>query len=287
MASKKQAPATCLLFLLPHYPEFTKSQQKIADYISSHPNEVVRQSISEIAENTNSSEITVSRFCHKAGFSGLQDLKIALASEIFTPLETVVPDININDTMQEMATKVFLNTINSLQDTLKLLDFDAISKAADLIYNAHKIDVYGYGVSSAVTKDIENHLVRIAKPVIAFSDLHMQVTSAALLVPEDVVIVVSHSGANLDLMPAVRLAKGNGAKVILITSYANTPLSKLADIVLCGAGREVNYRSEATASRLVHLALMDLIYTALMLRDPDRFTNNMNKMRLEIAKRRL
>ena len=81
------------------------------------------------------------------------------------------------------------------------------------------------------------------------------------------------------VMPAVRLAKGNGAKVILITSYANTPLSKLADIVLCGAGREVNYRSEATASRLVHLALMDLIYTALMLRDPDRFTNNMRLSR--------
>jgi DNA-binding MurR/RpiR family transcriptional regulator len=287
MAALKQPPASCLLFLLPHYPSFTKSQQKIADYISDNAAEVVRQSISEIAENTDSSEITVSRFCHKAGFSGLQDLKIALASEIFTPLETVVPDIKANDSMQEMATKVFLNTINSLQDTLKVLDYTAISQAVEYIYNAHKIDVYGYGVSSAVAKDIENHLVRIAKPVISFADLHMQVTSAALLTPEDVVIVVSHSGANLDLCPAVKLAKSNGAKVILITSYKVSPLSKLADVVLCGAGREVNYRSEATASRLVHLAIMDLIYTGLMLKDPPRFTKNMNKMRLEIAKRRV
>ncbi|MCI1821086.1 MurR/RpiR family transcriptional regulator [Megasphaera sueciensis] len=287
MANSKQPPANCLLLLLSNYPYFTKSQQKIADYISENPHEAIRQSISEIAESTASSEITVSRFCHKAGFNGLQDLKIALASEIFTPLESVCQDINTYDTVQEIASKVFYNTINSLQDTLKDLDSEAVNKAIDLIYNAHKIDVYGYGVSSGVAKDIENHLLRYSKPVHAFSDLHMQVTSATLLTSEDVVIIVSHSGSNLDLITAAKLAKANHAKIIVLTSYKTSTLCKLADIILCGAGREVTYRSEATASRLVHLALMDIIYTGLMMKDPDKFTKNMNKMRLEIAKRRV
>lgn len=287
MVRSKQPPATCLLFLLPQYGSFTKSQQKIADYISEHPHEAIRQSISEIAENTGSSEITISRFCHQVGFNGLQDLKIALASEIFTPLESICQDIGLQDTLQEISSKVFFNTINSLQDTLKDLDYGAINQAIDLIYGAHKIDVYSYGVSSGVAKDIENHLLRYSKPVHAFSDLHMQVTSAALLDETDVVIIVSHSGANLDLIGTAKLARANHAKIIVLTSYKTSPLCKLADVVICGAGREVTYRSEATASRLVHLAIMDIIYTGLMIKDPEKFTKNMNKMRLEIAKRRV
>lgn len=277
---------SCLPFLISHYNKFTKSEQRIANYISKYPHDAIRQTISEIAENTRSSEVTVSRFCHKAGYSGLQDLKIALASEIFTPLESVCQEINTADSFQKIAIKVFSNITTGLQDTLKLLDFNAISRAIDAIYTAHKVDVYGLGISAVVAHDIENHLLRFAKPVRAFSDIHMQITSAALLSPEDVVIVISHTGSNLDLLQSVKLAKKNQATIIAITSYRNSPLNKIADIVIYGRGREVNYRAESTASRLVHLAIADLLYTGLVLKDPERFTNNVKKMRLEIAKRR-
>lgn len=286
MFSDSAFTASCLPFLAPYYKNFTKSERRIAEYISAKPYEAVRQTISEIAVHTDSSEITVSRFCRKAGFNGLQDLKIGLAAEIFTPLESVCQEISTSDSFEEIAGKLFANITDGLQDTMKLLDFEAVRRAVDTIDGARKIDVYGYGISSIVAHDIENHLLRFSKPVHAFSDVHVQVTSAALLTPEDVVIAISHTGSNLDLLESVKIAKRQGAAVIAITSYQHSPLSKVADIVLYGMGREVNYRSESTASRLVHLAIADLLYTGLIINNPERYTANVKKMRLQIAKRR-
>ncbi len=273
-------------FLLPYYNNFTKTEKRIAQYISNSPEEVVRQTISEIAENTDASEITVSRFCNKAGFSGLQDLKLSLASEIFTPLESVMQDIQQEDSCEEIAVKLFTNISDGLQDTLKIINYEAVEQAVEAIDQAYKIDIYAFGMSGVVAHDIENHLLRFAKPVRAFYDLQMQATSAVMLTEQDVVIAISHTGSNLDLMKSVELAKKSGATVIAITSHLNSPLSKISDIVLSGMGREVNYRSESTASRLVHLAICDLVYTKLITKNLDQYTQNVTKMRREIAKHR-
>lgn len=64
----------------------------------------------------------------------------------------------------------------------------------------------------------------------------MQAIAASLMGPEDVVLFVSYSGATRDMMDTLRLAKGNGAKVILLTHYDDAPGTALADVVLlCGA----------------------------------------------------
>lgn len=47
----------------------------------------------------------------------------------------------------------------------------------------------------------------------------MQAIAASLMGPEDVVLFVSYSGATRDMMDTLRLAKDNGAKVILLTHY--------------------------------------------------------------------
>ena len=64
----------------------------------------------------------------------------------------------------------------------------------------------------------------------------MQVMAANLMTERDVVLFVSYSGATRDLMETLRTAKANGAKILLITHYEDSPGAKLADIVLlCGA----------------------------------------------------
>lgn len=280
-------PNPCLPLLRSCYQNFTKSERRIADYIINYPYQVVQQTISEIAEETKSAEITVSRFCRKLGYSGLQSLKIALASEIFTPLESVCREVDPNDSLETIAAKLFNSISEGLQDTLKLLNFDALRQAVDIIHKARKIDVYGFAISAIIAHDIESRFIRFDIPIKAYSDVHMQITSASLLKQDDVVIAISHTGSNIDILQSVDIAKQNKATVIAITSYLNSPLSKKADIVLHGMGREVKYRSEAMASRLIHLAIADLLYMGMLLKNPDEFLSNMNKWRLAIANRRI
>ena len=278
---------TCLPLLRSSYNGLTKSEQKLADYILKNPADVMHMTMSELADATSSADATVFRFCQKLGFSGYQGMKQALAGELFSPAESLSQEVNADDTPQDITRKVFQDMIDALQETRKMLDYKALERAMDIISRTNRIDAYGYGGSSVVAQDIAHRFVRFGLDVHAYSDPHLQATSASLLKPGDVVIAVSHTGASRDLIKVLEIARERKAKIILITSYVKSPVTRLADVVLTGLARETSYRSEAMASRLVHLAILDCLYTGVMLRRMDDYIVNMKQVRKAIATQKL
>lgn len=158
-----------------------------------------------------------------------------------------------------------------------------MAKAVQVLQKARRVAVYGYGNSATVCQDIETRFMRFGMVIQAYADMSQQLTSASLLTKEDVVIAVSHTGATIKLLEAVRVAKRAGAAVIVITSYAQSNLAKLGDVVLTGMGREVHYSSESVASRLIHMAITDVLYTAMARSNPESYHDNIAKMRSVIA----
>ena len=100
-------------------------------------------------------------------------------------------------------------------------------------------------------------------------------------------IAISHTGASIDLLKVLEMARSRGSKIILITSYLKSPATKLAEVVLTGLARETSYRSEAMASRLVHLAILDCLYTGVMQRRMDDYIDNMKQVRKAIATQKM
>ena len=268
------------------YGGLTKSERRIADYIVDHTDEVMEQTVSDLAVHAQSSEITISRFCKKLGCSGLKELKLMLAAELSAAPQKAVHDIQTGDSGRDVAAKVFANIAEGLQDTLSLLDYGALDAAARLLLKARRIYVFGFGNSATVCMDMATRFLRLGLAIREYADSHMQVTAAALMTADDVVIAVSHSGASKELLQSVQAARENGAKVIVITSHGQSPLAALADICLCGMGREVQYTSEAGASRLIHMAIGDVLYTRVAMQEKAVFQDNMEKMRREIVKKR-
>lgn len=287
MERSENVLSSCLPRIRSGFNDLTRTEQKTAAYILENPSEVIHMTITELAEAANNAEATVFRLCKKLGFSGYQELKIALAGDLYTPLESVYKEVGPADSVRTMANKIFLGINESLQDTLKIIDEDAIEKAIQAITATRRIDVYGSGGSAVIAFDIEHRFMRFGISVRAYSDPHLQITSAALLQPGDLVIAVSHTGANRDILDAVTLAKKNQVTTIAITSYIRSPLSQMTDIALHGMGREITYRSEAMASRLVHLAIVDILYIGSLLRQQDKLIENMNKIHKSIAQRKI
>ena len=269
------------------YRTLTKSERRIADYINTHIKEVLEETVSDLAQNTQTSEITVSRFCKKLGYSGLQGLKIALAGEVYSADEVIYQDVRQGDSYEIIAGKMFRNIAEGLQDTIKLLHFPDVDAAVKLLSCAKRIAVYGFGNSATVCRDMETRFLRFGIPVQAYSDAHLQVTSAVLLTSEDVVVAISHTGGSIELLRSVDVAKSSGAKVIGITSYAHSELAKRADITLHGMGREIKYQSESVASRLIHMAIVDLLYMGVAMQSSEAYRENICKMRKVIAEKRL
>lgn len=113
---KKQTPAM-LLKIKSMRENLSKAELLVCDYIIEHPEEVIYLSVSELAAKSGVSDATVIRASQKIGSSSYQDLKISLAQDIVTPLQSVNEEIEAGDPTNVVVEKVFqgiLHTLNTL-----------------------------------------------------------------------------------------------------------------------------------------------------------------------------
>ena len=88
---------------------------------------------------------------------------------------------------------------------------------------------------------------------------------------------ISHSGATHETVAATRLAKEAGARTIVITNFARSPIQAYADVVLFTMARETRFRTEAMTSRIAQLCVADALIAALALDDYDRSTETLRQ----------
>ena len=67
--------------------------------------------------------------------------------------------------------------------------------------------------------------------------------------------------------------------MLVITSDRNSPLARKADVTLLTISEETSFRSESLASRIVQLALIDSLYTSVMLANPRKSKNSLQSIR--------
>jgi len=264
-----EAPPGALIRLRGLYPSLKAALRKVADVVLARPEMAVYASVNEVAAAGGVSEATVMRFCRLLGFRGFQDFKIALARELVTPLQRLHEEVAEGDDAATIVHKVFQANVAALQDTLAVLNMEAMEEAARWLRAARLLLIIGVGTSGPIAEDAANKFFRLGLPVRAQTDAHLMMMAAALLTPADVLLAVSHSGSTRDTVETTKVAKDAGAKVIGITNNSLSPLTKTADLVLVTASRETRFRQEAMASRLCQTSTIDSLYTLMALARPD------------------
>lgn len=179
------------------------AERRVADFVLEHPQSVVNKTITEIAEQSQSSEATVVRFCRRLGYKGFQGLKIAIAQEMVPPIQAMYEGITPDDSIEEIKNKVFYNSIEALQDTLKLVDNESLTSAINAISESNYIDIYGLGGSGCIASDVGHKFLKIGVRANVYVDSHLQMLSASNLGPKDVAIGISHSGNTKDIVNAL------------------------------------------------------------------------------------
>lgn len=255
----------CMMRIRSHYPQFKGKEQVIADYILTNPQKIVHSTINQVADDLGVADSTVFRFCQRIGFKGYQAMKIALATEIVEPIQDIHENIMEDDNEKTIAEKVFRSNLKTLEDTLKIIDEQAFKKVIDAILRAKKVEIFGSGGSNVIAMDAYHKLIRTGISVSTQADTHMQLMSASQLTKDDVAIIISHTGATKDMMHILEVVKENGVHVIAITNFAKSPLSQAVDTALYTVSEETDYRSEALASRIAQLAMIDAIYVNVLM----------------------
>src|SRR5579872_6411791 len=79
----------CFVRIQGTYSSLRTAEQRVADFILKHPEELIYLTVTELAERTNTSESTVVRICQKIGYKGYQEFKIMLARDLVEPNATI------------------------------------------------------------------------------------------------------------------------------------------------------------------------------------------------------
>jgi DNA-binding MurR/RpiR family transcriptional regulator len=258
------------------YEDLARSEKKVVSYIVEHPEKVIRLSVTELADNSGTSEATVVRTCRKLGMTGYQDLKVCLAQSLVSPIQAINESIKEDDTYTQMIRKVFNSTIHTLKYTLSIINYDAVKEAADLIHGADRVFIVALGNSVGLAYDLFHKLLRLGCNALISSDTHLQSIVACGSTEGSVMVAISHSGSSKDIVEVAKQWKDGGGKLITITNIGRTPLGKISDVPLATASRETMYKLSALSSRSAQMAIIDSIYTLIAMDQRDmvakRFT---------------
>lgn len=267
------------------YKDLSLKEQAIADYILENPSKVSHSSISDLSNELGIADSTFFQFTKKLGYNGFKDFKMAMLMQ-----ENVFSAISIHENIQKsdneltMAQKVFDSNMTTLTDTKNLLKEEDLKLAAAMINQSKRLFFFGVGGSEIVATDAYHKFLRSPITVFHSSDYHIQLMEASLLTPDDCGIFISHTGKSRETIELAQVAKNNGAKIIVITSHAASPLAKLGDVVFISISEETEFRSEALASRIAQLSIMDSLYVILMFINRDKAQQSIAKIRRSISK---
>ena len=237
-----------------------KAEARVAAHVRRHPAQVPYQSVHAIARSAGVSVASVSRLARRLGYPGFREFKIALAQEVSSPVSAVYAAIAADDTDAAVVRKVFGGNMQSLQDTLKMLDIDACARAARIVAGARRVIFFGIGTSGNVGRDAALRFLHLDIPAEAHADPYEMLIQASLMKKGDVAIGISHSGRSSITVESMQLARKNGAITMGISNFPQSPLHRACDLFFCTSFPASGVRSSALSPVAAQTCLMDAIY---------------------------
>jgi len=259
-----------LLMLQSVYPSLTKAEQKVADTVLSNPEQLIYQTITELAEQSEVGETTVTRICRKLGFKGFKEFKMSVVQYLSSLSEDMQEEIYEDDSPITIAQKISTMNSQSVANTTALMDNEGLQQCVNLLSNARKIFFFGVGSSGLTAQEAKYRFIRMGFDAEAASDAHILPMFASLTSEGDVVVGISNSGSTKEVVDALRLAKKNGCRIICISNHARSPMTQYADAVLVGYARRYPFADASFASILAQIHILDVLSTATAFKFKDK-----------------
>jgi RpiR family carbohydrate utilization transcriptional regulator len=254
-------------------PALSPAEQRVAHLAIADARAFAALPVTELAARAKTSKPTVVRFCRSMGYDGLVDFKLKLAGSVNEGVPFVHRAVDGDDSPSDLIVKVIDNAVAALlhyrNDAASLMFESAIDALAKAGSQKQRIEFYGVGNSGIVAQDAQHKFFRLGVNTVACSDGHVQVMSATMLRAGDCAVIISNSGRSRDLIDAAKIARKNGATIVVI-SASGSPLARIGQSpgqVLLAVDHPEDYdRYSPMVSRLLHLIVIDILCTGVALR---------------------
>lgn len=272
-----------------------RTMARLAQFIIDNQERIADLSITSLAQRVSMSETTVFRFCKVLGLSGYKDLRFALAESRGLSAGARLTDFR-GDPAGEPAhpldvvmRRVAEVNSEALLKTMSLVSLPALQEAIDALQEASHVFLIGFGSSAPVAFDAFHRFSCLGIPAIVHSDPHSLTSATVAAAPSTLFLGISCSGLTRDVVEALDAAGRKGCKRVIITSDPESPVARVADIVLVSAVRGSPIVHQDLGTKTSQLAIIEMMCVTLALQHPERqrLVHDRALFDAEIAKKRV
>ena len=253
------------------YSAFSGNEKKIADYILQNKASIKNMNIKDLAAKVDTSTSSITRFCKRINIDGFVDMKIALRSLASGHPSKEMP--TVYDDIYGYYTQV-------IDETNQMIEDQAIETVVDWIKNANKTVIYGIGSSGFTAAELAQRLIRMGLNATGVTDSHLMIINSSIIREDELVIAISNSGETPELIASLEIAKKKKAKIIALTSFKNSSLTKLADVTCFGYHSRFVNNTVFVNTQFGMMYLIDVISTFLV--QDENFKYNMDLTRKNV-----
>ena len=249
--------------------DFSTSEKSLAKYILENGNLVLDLSIKELASNTYTSPATIVRLCKKLGLQGYFEFKIKYSAELqFDQSTKDKIDVNYPFNAQDTTASIIHNIASlhkeTIDDTVKLIDYQEIDRIAQILLKARNIFILGHGNSIVSAQSFQHRMMRIGRPVIINTVAGEQHYMAEMITKEDAAIVISYSGETTEVVSYAKLLKDKNIACIGITSVGDNQLNHVVSHVIHTCSREKIFLKIAPFSSNISIEyILDILFSVI------------------------
>lgn len=274
--NNKKMAHNCMIRIQSVYETLKSAEKRAADFMLNNPAIIADTNITEAAELAQCSDATLVRLARKLGFSGYPELKASIVDVEGNDNSGILYDeLTPTDGPMEVVSKIFKTSVQSLMDTLSLMDEQQYLQALDYLLKADRILFAGAGDAYIVAYTGYLKFSRIGFNVSCTKDYDIQLIEASKMKADDVLVAISHTGRTQTVYEVVKCAKLYGAKVIFITNFPISPIAKQSDIVLLTAAFIPNTVGEIMTKRIPALCILETLYVNVMMRVGKEVSNTL------------
>jgi DNA-binding MurR/RpiR family transcriptional regulator len=222
------------------------SQRQIADCLIANMNEAALWGVEELAEKSHTCVATVVRFAKKLDYTGYLEMRKALviaAKKHYGREEQLLQaPVQASATLLEVARR----DVRNIETLLQAVNEGLLQRVVKQLKTSRFRLAIGDGVSALMTRQIAYLLINIGLPVLEGNPADFA-TQVGLLSPKDLLVAISISPYSQETLDATAYARKRGIPVLVFTDSLNSPLARLANLVLLIPGENLLFSHSVTA----------------------------------------
>ncbi|HTN60591.1 MAG TPA: MurR/RpiR family transcriptional regulator [Devosia sp.] len=215
--------------------KLTDTDRKIIDTLFDNRTETAFLSGPQLAARAKVHEATATRLAQKLGYKGYPEMRAQLQREVLDGQDAAnrmrrsVSKVEHGDYLADLIAM----EVAALEGLARCVSQAEIDQAADLLFDARQVFIFGQGHALSVASFLQRRLDRFGMTTVALTGRGRDIAERLVsMTPDDAVITLAFRKQPESYAPLIRHAASVGARSILVSDLAGPMMEPRADLML-------------------------------------------------------